>query len=157
MKKEAVGDPEEFARGVGDGSVRTAKSGAGGILGLRLGLGLELGGRGEDGGGGGGGDGADGAEGEKTRGFGTIPGPQNVVRMPVVNWDKYHVVGEALERLHREQRARPASTGAGTGEAGVRGEEYTLASPYRPWNDRLEKRDGKGAGGGGSGSVRRES
>ncbi|EEP76522.1 predicted protein [Uncinocarpus reesii 1704] len=40
--------------------------------------------------------------------LGTIPKLQNVVRMPPVNWAKYHIVGEPLDRLHEEQRRRPS-------------------------------------------------
>lgn len=39
--------------------------------------------------------------------FPRIPQPQNVVRMPAINWAKYHVVGESLDKLHEEQRRRP--------------------------------------------------
>ncbi|EFX00964.1 hypothetical protein CMQ_2045 [Grosmannia clavigera kw1407] len=37
-----------------------------------------------------------------------LPKPQNVVRMPPINWNKYAIVGEGLERLHAEQIRRPA-------------------------------------------------
>ncbi|EPE05451.1 hypothetical protein F503_02190 [Ophiostoma piceae UAMH 11346] len=37
----------------------------------------------------------------------SLPKPQNVVRMPHINWNKYAVVGEGLEKLHAEQIRRP--------------------------------------------------
>ncbi|KAL9130757.1 MAG: hypothetical protein Q9217_001153, partial [Psora testacea] len=44
---------------------------------------------------------------QHTRSSGHIPTPQNVVRMPPINWAKYHVIGEGLERLHEKQRKAP--------------------------------------------------
>ncbi|KAK4995658.1 hypothetical protein LTR66_004567 [Elasticomyces elasticus] len=45
--------------------------------------------------------------------FPSIPSAQNIVRMPQINWEKYHVLGEALDRLHDEQleklRAQPTA------------------------------------------------
>lgn len=68
--------------------------------------------------------------------FEPIPGAQNVYRMPPVNWNKYHVAGEALDRLHEEQRQRP-SPGALYSEQ--QGSEYMMAAPYSPLNDRLNE------------------
>ena len=39
-------------------------------------------------------------EGEK---WPEIPIPQNVVRAPPINWAKYQVVGDSLEKLHKDQ------------------------------------------------------
>ncbi|KAK4989155.1 hypothetical protein LTR66_007130 [Elasticomyces elasticus] len=43
--------------------------------------------------------------------FPSIPSAQNIVRMPQINWEKYHILGGALESLHDEQleklRAQP--------------------------------------------------
>ncbi|KAL2841896.1 hypothetical protein BJY01DRAFT_6452 [Aspergillus pseudoustus] len=69
--------------------------------------------------------------------FGTIPRPQNVVRMPPVNWTKYQVVGESLEKMHDEQVRRP-SVGEPRRDEFGRSPEYLLASPYRPLVDKLE-------------------
>jgi hypothetical protein len=66
--------------------------------------------------------------------FGRIPPPQNVVRMPPINWAKYQVVGEPLDRMHEEQLRRPYS-GEPRREPAP---EHVLASPYRPLVDRLE-------------------
>ncbi|ESZ98560.1 hypothetical protein SBOR_1010 [Sclerotinia borealis F-4128] len=37
-----------------------------------------------------------------------LPTPQNIVRCPPVNWAKYGVVGESLDRLHEDQIRRPS-------------------------------------------------
>ena len=66
--------------------------------------------------------------------FGHIPGPQNVVRMPYVNWDKYHVSGEPFDSMHEQQRRWPGSTAYGQD----RGREQAVAAPYSPWLDSLD-------------------
>lgn len=92
--------------------------------------------------------------------FGEIPSEQNVVRMPPVNWAKYHIVGESLDKLHGEQRARPVA-GQPLRDADLkprprpRAPEHVVASPYDPWRDKLEgkekekgrTRSGRGKGG----------
>ncbi|KAI9753668.1 MAG: hypothetical protein M1815_006065 [Lichina confinis] len=68
--------------------------------------------------------------------FPPIPTPQNIVRCPPINWAKYHVVGESLDRLHAEQQRQP-----GAGESGPLVDpvpETVVAAPYRLWTDRLE-------------------
>lgn len=79
-----------------------------------------------------------------------IPVPQNVVRMPPINWAKYHIVGEPLDKMHDEQRRRPScgkprlerpvvGEGPGLGEVPAqRAPEHVLAAPYRPLVDKLE-------------------
>lgn len=37
-----------------------------------------------------------------------LPTPQNIVRCPPVNWAKYGVMGESLDRLHEDQVRRPS-------------------------------------------------
>lgn len=71
--------------------------------------------------------------------FPQIPGPQNVVRMPHINWDKYHVAGEPLDRMHEQQRRWPGNVAYGTD----RGREFAVAAPYSPWLDTLEGGDGQ--------------
>ncbi|KAJ5157688.1 uncharacterized protein N7482_008788 [Penicillium canariense] len=66
--------------------------------------------------------------------FGRIPPPQNVVRMPPINWAKYQVMGESLDRMHQEQLRRPSS-GEPRREPAA---EHVLASPYRPLVDQLD-------------------
>ncbi|CAG8902710.1 unnamed protein product [Penicillium egyptiacum] len=73
-------------------------------------------------------------DGSSASNFGHIPVPQNIVRMPPINWAKYQVVGEPLDRMHEEQLRRPSS-----GEPRrQRAPEHVLASPYRPLVDQLE-------------------
>ena len=75
--------------------------------------------------------------------FGNIPGPQNVVRCPAINWAKYHIVGEGLERLHQQQKLRPEP---GEPERDDESEpepekppKAVIAAPYSPWTDKLPK------------------
>lgn len=65
--------------------------------------------------------------------FARIPGPQDIVRMPPVNWDKYHIVGESLDALHEQQRRWPGST-----PGQDRGREHSVAAPYSPFYDNLD-------------------
>ncbi|KAF9240502.1 hypothetical protein DTO027I6_8427 [Penicillium roqueforti] len=73
-------------------------------------------------------------DGSPASNFGHIPVPQNIVRMPPINWAKYQVVGEPLDRMHEEQLHRPSSGEPRRGRA----PEHVLASPYRPFVDHLE-------------------
>jgi hypothetical protein len=68
--------------------------------------------------------------------FGKFPNPQNVVRCPPINWAKYHVVGDSLDKLHEEQRQRPATGSPRRDEYG-RPPEHVVAAPYRPFVDKL--------------------
>jgi len=81
-----------------------------------------------------------GGDGGKVELFGTIPSAQNVVRMPPVNWAKYHIVGESLDKLHEEQRARP-SPGQPLRDENLRprerAPESVIAAPYNPWVDKV--------------------
>jgi hypothetical protein len=79
--------------------------------------------------------------------FGQFPNPQNVVRCPPINWAKYHVVGESLDKLHEEQRQRP-EPGNPRRDEYDRPLEHVIAAPYRPFVDKLEAA---------SGSTQRES
>ncbi|KAB8273252.1 hypothetical protein BDV30DRAFT_238680 [Aspergillus minisclerotigenes] len=74
-------------------------------------------------------------------GLGTIPTPQNVVRMPPINWNKYQIVGEPLDRMHEDQRRRPSPGEPRREEPAQRAPEHVLASPYRPLVDKLESPD----------------
>lgn len=66
--------------------------------------------------------------------FPPIPLPQDVVRCPPINWDKYHIVGEPLDRMHNVQKR------AGGNIAGMGRNENVLAAPYDPALDKLEGR-----------------
>ncbi|KAK3112197.1 hypothetical protein LTR53_011785 [Teratosphaeriaceae sp. CCFEE 6253] len=76
--------------------------------------------------------------------FTSIPGPQTVVRMPAVKWEKYHVVGDALDHLHEQQRRWPGSTFAYGRE---RGREHSVAAPFSPFQDGMLVGGGAGEDG----------
>lgn len=76
----------------------------------------------------------------KNPSFARIPGPQDIVRMPPVNWDKYHVVGESLDALHEQQRRWPGSL---PGQDN-RGREHSVAAPYSPFYDTLDSQAQQG-------------
>jgi hypothetical protein len=69
--------------------------------------------------------------------FGKFPTAQNVVRSPPINWDKYHVVGESLDKLHEQQVKRPGSDYSAEEQSRAQF-EHTIAAPYRPFLDKLE-------------------
>ena len=73
-------------------------------------------------------------------GFGKIPKPQNVVRMPPINWAKYHIVGEPLDKLAEEQKRRPTPGEPRRDQPSEtqRAPEHFIAAPYRPFVDKLE-------------------
>lgn len=66
--------------------------------------------------------------------FPPIPGPQDVVRMPPLNWEKYNIVGDPLDALHEQQRRWPGSAPG----ADYRGREHSVAAPYSPFLDNLD-------------------
>jgi hypothetical protein len=61
--------------------------------------------------------------------FAATPKPQNIFRMPPINWAKYQVVGPSLDKLHEEQRDRPVQ--AQPFREDVRAESYVMAAPYQ--------------------------
>jgi hypothetical protein len=69
--------------------------------------------------------------------FGKFPTAQNVVRSPPINWDKYHVVGESLDKLHEQQVKRPGSDYSAEDHSRAQ-PEHAIAAPYRPFLDKLE-------------------
>ena len=77
-------------------------------------------------------DGIDAASDAASDQFGKFPNPQSIVRSPAINWDKYHVVGESLDKLHEQQRRRPGSNYL------AEQPEHVIAAPYRPFIDKLE-------------------
>lgn len=169
QKEAAVANPEAFARDVVGGKIKARRMR--GVLGpvgeTQDGLdGGDTGRRGErddgpadDVGDGGAmdesGDEGDGLTVETAGAFGEIPSEQNVVRMPPINWTKYHVVGASLDKLHEEQRSRPVAGQPLRDEdlkPKQRAPEHVIASPYDPWRDKLEvkekgrTRSGRGKG-----------
>lgn len=81
-----------------------------------------------------------------------LPTPQDVVRMPAINWSKYAVVGESLDKLHREQLSKPTLGTPATVAADGKAYEFKggpnpddgkksvgIAAPYDPLHDKIKK------------------
>ncbi|PNS18174.1 Chitin synthase 3 [Sphaceloma murrayae] len=68
--------------------------------------------------------------------FPTIPQPQDVVRCPPINWAKYNIVGEPLDRMHNAQQIAEYKPGAG------------VTAAYDPATDKLEHQQTVGSRGG---------
>ena len=69
--------------------------------------------------------------------FNHMPAAQNVVRAPPIEWSKYHIVGEPLDRMHEVQRQYP-----GFEEEMLDTEQkprpYRIAAPYQAFTDKLD-------------------
>jgi hypothetical protein len=82
-----------------------------------------------------------------------LPTPQNVVRSPPINWNQYAVVGESLDKLHKDQVSRPSEgmpqkVGSDGqllfgGEGKRREADLGVAAPYQPGRDKIEKTNTK--------------
>ncbi len=140
MKERALQDPEEFMRALSAGEIQ---SGQDPLLNPSLAIGGDI----------------NGTEEEKNRrkSWPKIPVPQNVARTPPINWAQYGIVGESLDKLHKDQVDRPSE--GSPRKLGVDG-SYTLAqdvngprreaglgiaAPYQPGRDEIKK-PGKAAG-----------
>ena len=73
--------------------------------------------------------------------IGQFPNSQSVIRCPPINWAKYHIIGESLDKLHNEQRERPELGSPRRDEYG-RPPEHVIAAPYRPFVDKFEQAPG---------------
>lgn len=137
QKKAAVADPEAFAADIVGGKVKTAsgnrllagsnlekayKASVDGIQDSALASDSE-----ED----------DQRSSHTASRFGSVPGPQNIIRCPPINWAKYHIVGEALDKLHEEQRARPTPGQPRRDDDPLRAPKHVIAAPYSPWTDKV--------------------
>ncbi|RMZ86843.1 hypothetical protein DV736_g5933, partial [Chaetothyriales sp. CBS 134916] len=69
--------------------------------------------------------------------FGRLPAAQHVVRAPPIEWAKYHIVGEPLDRMHDLQRAYP-SVPEDTLNSTQKLQPHSIASPYKPFTDKLD-------------------
>ncbi len=69
--------------------------------------------------------------------FGQFPAAQNIVRTPPIEWAKYHIVGEPLDRIHRTQQQYPSALEQELVSQG-RAQPHRIAAPYRPFVDRME-------------------
>lgn len=67
--------------------------------------------------------------------FPAIPQPQNVVRCPPIEWAKYHIVGEPLNKMHEEQKKWPGSSEPPKLRNGHRAPPHSVAAPYSPFKD----------------------
>ncbi|KAH7124084.1 hypothetical protein B0J11DRAFT_436393 [Dendryphion nanum] len=67
--------------------------------------------------------------------FAPIPQPQNIIRCPPVNWHKYQIVGEPLDKLHEEQKRWPGSKEPPRTGSGARAPPHSVAAPYSPFTD----------------------
>lgn len=67
--------------------------------------------------------------------FPPVPQPQNVVRCPPVNWAKYHIVGEPLDKMHEEQKRYPGASEPPRAQNGARAPPHRVAAPYSPFTD----------------------
>lgn len=63
--------------------------------------------------------------------FPSIPLPQDVVRCPPIEWAKYNIVGDSLDKLHRDQQLHP-------GDADSAERDNVVAGPYNPFLDKLD-------------------
>lgn len=139
MKSAVAADPERFAQELAAGNL--SEGDRGGFVNLDLSGDSE-----EDGeeGEGGGGEESENKGKDAFANLGKIPTPQNVVRMPPINWAKYQIVGESLDKMHAEQLRRPSPGEPQREESTQRAPEHILASPYRPLVDKLESPGKKG-------------
>lgn len=67
--------------------------------------------------------------------FAPLPQPQNIIRCPPVNWAKYHVVGESLDKMHKEQRQYPGSVEPQRNQQGTKAPPHAVSAPYSPFTD----------------------
>ena len=135
-RKQAVQEPERFREELAAGRVQERKMTGGDLRAI-----LDADSDDDEEGEGGEREDEDMPDADAKKPFLQIPGPQNVVRMPHVNWEKYHIVGEPLDRMHEQQRKWPGSSAYGSSE---RGREFAVAAPYSPWLDPLESRGAEG-------------
>ena len=134
IKERAVADTENFAKALAAGEVGSKPDPL---------LGLPQGDSDDE-------EGEEGVEKmSKEEDWGTLPRAQNIVRCPPINWTQYAVVGESLDKLHKDQQARPTEgtpqviqpDGSLTfgGEGQKRREDLKLAAPYEPGKDKIDR------------------
>lgn len=66
-----------------------------------------------------------------------IPQPQNIVRCPPIEWSKYHISGEPLDKMHEEQKKWPGSTERPRTQSGQRAPPHAVSAPYSPFTDNV--------------------
>ncbi|KAL1609031.1 hypothetical protein SLS59_001394 [Nothophoma quercina] len=85
--------------------------------------------------------------------FPAIPQPQNVVRCPPIEWTKYHIVGEPLNKMHEEQKKWPGSSQPPKLANGHHAPPHSVTAPYSPFNDAVGKSKSKSPSNGKSPST----
>ncbi|KIX05281.1 uncharacterized protein Z518_06153 [Rhinocladiella mackenziei CBS 650.93] len=117
MKQAALEDPERFVRDLQEGKLNQSP---------RKGVEVD--------------DVAPGADDNNAKDaskFGQFPSAQNVVRCPPVEWAKYHIVGEPLDRIHEQQQQYPGLTEE-MSNGSHRPRPHAIAAPFSPFVDKLE-------------------
>ena len=119
MRKAALDDPQSFVDDLGSGKLAPAP---------RAGIDVddEASDEGE----------ADNRQGSDSK-FGKFPAAQNVIRAPPIEWAKYHIVGEPLDRMHEVQRKYPGFK-VEMLDAVQKPQAHTIASPYKAFADKLD-------------------
>lgn len=121
MKQQALENPEAFVQDLKDGKLTKP---------VQHGIALDQESEGSDG------------EDEKklyeadASRFGKLPVGQNIARCPPIEWSKYRVVGEQLDRLHEVQKQYPGVT-EDMVMRGVQPRPHEVTAPYRPFTDKL--------------------
>lgn len=80
------------------------------------------------------------SQGDSGSKFGRFPTPQNVARTPPIEWKKYHIMGEPLDRLHQVQQHYPGF-GQEPQPGSAKPQPHAIAAPYRPFSDKLDDAD----------------
>lgn len=80
------------------------------------------------------------SQGDSASRFGRFPTPQNVARTPPIEWKKYHIMGEPLDRLHQVQQHYPGF-GQESQPGSTKPQPHAIAAPYRPFSDKLDDAD----------------
>jgi hypothetical protein len=62
------------------------------------------------------------------------PAPQNIYRAPPINWNKYSIMGEPLEKIYQEQKVTPGHDH----KLGKKQNPHHIAAPYSPLKDNIE-------------------
>jgi hypothetical protein len=88
-------------------------------------------------------------KGERKEKWEPLPTMQNIVRCPPINWNQYAIVGEPLDKLHKDLVERPSEgvpqkVGSDgqlvSGGEGVRRQaDLGVAAPYQVGKDKIEK------------------
>lgn len=82
-----------------------------------------------------------------------FPAPQQIIRTPAINWSKYGILGDSLDKMHEEQRTYPSlgeperlATRDSQPATPIveqhqytedKAEKYVMAAPYDPLKDQV--------------------